>query len=67
MRPVPGFVGMDVAQAQRDIALRPSGARWAVSNDASGVATLVERLQVLPPTLMVLEAPGGLERLVPGA
>ena len=62
---VPGFVGMDVAKAQRDIALRPSGERWAVPNDASGVATLVDQLQVLHPTLMVLEATGGLERLVP--
>jgi transposase len=66
MRPVPCFVGIDVAKAQLDIALRPSGERWAVPNDASGVATLVDRLQVLPPTLIVLEATGGLERLVTG-
>jgi transposase len=63
MSPVPCFVGIDIAQAQRDIALRPSGERWAVPNDASGVATLVDRLQVLHPPLLGLEAPGGLERL----
>jgi len=57
-------VGIDVAKAQRDIALRPSGERWAVPNDASGVATLVDRLQRLHPPLLVLEATGGLERLV---
>jgi len=64
---VPCFVGIDVAKAQLDIALRPSGERWAVPNDASGVATLVDRVQALPPTLIVLEATGGLERAVTGA
>ena len=59
---VPCFVGIDVAKAQLDIAVRPSGERWAVPNDASGVVTLVERLQALHPTLIVLEATGGLER-----
>ena len=67
MSDVPGFVGMDVAKAQWDIALRPSGERWAVPNDASGVATLVDRVQALKPTRMVLEATGGLERAVTSA
>ena len=62
MRDVPCFVGIDVAKAQWDMALRPSGERWAVPNDASGVATLVDRVQALKPTLIVLEATGGLER-----
>ena len=53
---VPCFIGIDVAKAQLDIALRPAGERWAVPNDASGVATLVERVQALQPTLIVLEA-----------
>jgi transposase len=47
--------------------VRPSGARWAVSNDADGVVTLVEQLQPLHPTLMVLEATGGLERVATAA
>src|SRR5438093_5050739 len=59
---VPCFVGIDVAKAQLDIALRPTGERWAVPNDASGIAPLVDRLQALQPTLIVLEATGGLER-----
>ena len=33
---VPCFVGIDVAKAQLDIAVRPSGERWAVPNDAAG-------------------------------
>src|SRR5262249_4737038 len=44
-----------------------SGERWAVPNDAGGVVTLVERLQALHPTLMVLEATGGLERAATAA
>jgi transposase len=63
----PCFVGIDVAKAQLDIALRPAGERWTVPNDASGVVTLVERVQSLHPTLMVLEATGGLERVATAA
>ena len=67
MSDVPCFVGIDVAKAQWDIAVRPSGERWAVPNDAGGAVTLVERLQVLHPALMVLEATGGLERVATAA
>ena len=59
---IPLFVGIDVAKAQLDIALRPTGERWALPNDAPGITTLVERLQAFRPTLIVLEATGGLER-----
>ncbi len=64
---VPCFVGIDVAKAQLDIALRPAGERWAVPNDASGIVPLVARLQALHPTLIVLEATGGLERAATAA
>jgi hypothetical protein len=57
---VPCCIGLAVAKAQWDIAVRPSGVRWAVPNDPSGVTTRVEPLQALPPTLMVLAATGGL-------
>src|SRR2546427_13277141 len=67
MSDMPCFVGIDVATAQLDIALRPSGERWAVPNEASGVMTLVDRVQARHPTLMVLEATGGLERAVTSA
>jgi transposase len=50
-----------------DVAVRPSGERWAVPNDAGGVVTLVERWQALHPTLIVLEATGGLERAATAA
>ena len=38
MRAVPCCVGIAVANAQWERALRPTGARWAVPNDARGIA-----------------------------
>jgi transposase len=58
------FVGIDVAKAQLDIALRPLGERWAVTNDDTGITALVRRLQEIVPQLMVLEATGGYQRAV---
>ena len=67
MSAVPCCGGIEVAQAQWDRAVRPSGERWAVPHDAGGVVTLVEQVQALHPTLMVLEATGGLERAATAA
>ena len=67
MSDMPCFVGIDVAKAQLDIALRPAGERWAVPHDPNGVTMLVDRMQPLQPALIVLEATGGLERLVSSA
>jgi transposase len=55
------FVGIDVSKARLDLALRPMGHEWSVPNDDDGITTLVERLQTVGPTLIVLEATGGLE------
>lgn len=60
-------VGIDVAKAQLDIALRPIGTRWTVSNDDAGIADLVTRLQGIGPQLIVLEATGGFQRAVVAA
>ncbi len=62
-----GFVGIDVAKAELEVVVRPSGARWTVTNDGSGLAQLQERLQVLAPSLIVLEATGGYEVAVVAA
>ena len=67
MGAVPCLVGMDGANAQVDMALRPAGERWAVPNDARGIAPLVARLQALRPTLIGLAATGGLERAATAA
>ena len=53
MSDVPCCSGIEVAKAQLDLALRPSGERWAAPNDASGVTMLVDQLQTRHPTLMV--------------
>jgi hypothetical protein len=60
-------VGGAVAKAQREIALRPTGPRWAVAHDDSGMATLVARLQAVPPPLPGLDATGGYRRAVVAA
>jgi transposase len=61
------LVGIDVATAQLDIAVRPTGDRWTVTNDEAGITALVARLQTVAPTLMVLEATGGYQRAVVAA
>ena len=54
------FVGIDVSQARLDIAIRP-GSSWAFTHNEAAIATLVEQLRLLRPTLIVLEATGGME------
>jgi transposase len=56
------FVGIDVSKAELDVHIRPAGSYWTVPNDAEGHAQLVNELKVVAPTLIVLEATGGLER-----
>src|SRR5512147_2919293 len=61
----PLFVGIDVSKAHLDIARRPGHQVDRHTNDPAGIAALVARLQPLAPSLVVLEATGGLElRLV---
>ena len=57
----PRFVGIDVSKAPVDIAVRPTGQRWAVSYDETGVEELVSQMVDLGPALVLLEATGGLE------
>jgi transposase len=61
------FAGIDVSKAALDVAVRPKGDAWRCGNDETGIAELVGRLQALAPQLIVLEATGGLERLVVAA
>ena len=57
----PRFVGIDVSKAQVDVAVRPTGQRWVVSYDQTGVEELVSQMVDLGPALVLLEATGGLE------
>jgi len=59
----PGFVGIDVAKATLDVAL-PDQSVGTFANDSAGIRALVDHLQALTPTLVVLEATGGYETAV---
>lgn len=50
------FIGIDVAKEVLDIAVRPTGETWQVTNDEVGITALVTRLKTLRPKLIVLEA-----------
>jgi transposase len=67
MEPSEQFVGIDSAKAFLDVAARPSGEHWRCANEEHALATLVTQLQALAPTLIVLEATGGLEQPVTAA
>ena len=58
------FVGIDVSKATLDVHVLPSGEAWSTPNEDTAVRALVARLAALQPTLIVLEATGGLERRV---
>lgn len=67
MEVIPVFIGIDVSKARLDVAMRPSAEKLSVSNDETGIQAVVQRLNELSPTLIVLEATGGLERSITGA
>jgi len=52
----PIFIGIDVSQTRLDMAVHP-GVSLVFTHDESAIAKLVEQLQALHPTLIVLEAP----------
>ncbi|HEX8453783.1 MAG TPA: IS110 family transposase [Longimicrobium sp.] len=56
------FAGIDVSKKRLDIAIRGRESRgWSVAYDEPGVRALVGTLKELGPTLLILEATGGLE------
>jgi len=58
------FVGIDVAKAHLDVAVRPAGTHQRVPNTEAGITELQVALQAAQPELVVLEATGGYETLV---
>lgn len=56
------FVGIDVSKARFAVAVRPTGELLSRPNSSEGVAELVQHLRALRPSLIVLEATGGLEQ-----
>lgn len=61
MASTPVVIGIDVSKAYLDVAERPGPTPVRVANDEGGITQLVARLVVVRPTLIVLEATGGLE------
>ena len=55
------FVGIDVAKAQVDVAVRPADDRWEVAQDDAAIGQLVSQLKDLEPAMVLVEASGGLE------
>jgi transposase len=52
---------MDVSKAHLDVAVHAPASHWRVANSESGIAELMQRLQDLQPTRIVMEATGGFE------
>ena len=55
------FIGIDIAKAWLDIGSLPQAQSERVDHDAVSITGLCERWVVLKPTLIVMEATGGLE------
>jgi transposase len=58
------YVGVDVSEGRLDVCLLPGGERAAFSRDRRGVARLVAWLASQARLLVVVEATGGLERVL---
>jgi transposase len=58
------YAGVDISKGRLDVALRPTGGCWSVTNDEADIDALVGRLreEEAPVALVVLEATGGFER-----
>jgi transposase len=55
------YVGIDVSKATLDGHTRPDDQRFQEPNTEDGIAAVVDRLRAAAPTLIVVEATGGLE------
>jgi len=61
------FLGVDVCKDRLDVAAIPGQGRYEFANDQKGINELLNRLRRIKPTLIVLEATGGLEMPIAGA
>ena len=55
------FAGIDVSKSTLDIRIEPAVETLHMANDEVGISQAVERLKEVAPTLIVIEATGGLE------
>jgi transposase len=62
------YAGVDVSKGHLEVFVAPTGERFSVTNDDSGIDELLARLdEPSSPALVVLEATGGFERPVAAA
>jgi transposase len=60
------FVGIDVSKDRLDVHVLPSGEAFGVASDGESLALLAERLALLRPVTVALEATGGFEVVAAG-
>jgi len=58
------FIGIDISKANLDVAIWGSEVFWRLENNVEELQKLAQRLKDLSPSLIVLEASGGLEQPV---
>ncbi len=60
------FVGIDISEAQLEVAVRPDGESFRVAHTEEGMGQVVRRMGELGPKLIVMEATGELEMALAG-
>jgi transposase len=60
------FIGIDVSKEKLDVAVRPTGEFMSFSNNEDGISCGVDFVNSFSPSLVVLEATGGLETAAVG-
>ncbi len=58
----PCFIGVDVSKDGLDVAVRPGGETFRLTNSASGIRKLLARLAAMTVALICMEATGGYEQ-----
>ena len=58
------FIGIDVSKDQLDTAIRPTKAKMRFANNDEGIDALIQHIQPLNPTLIVMEATGRYHQLL---
>ena len=58
------FVGIDVSKSSLDVYVRPLDHSSSVANSPKAIAELVEKLKLLSPERIIVEATGGLETIL---
>jgi transposase len=58
------FVGIDVSKDRLDVHIEPAGEALAVARDASGLASLLDKLRQVAAAVIAVEATGGFETVL---